>query len=420
MTPAPSTLLLRSQADARLAALSASGSEAAFATLVERHRRALYALALTLVPAADADDLVQQTLLRGWVALTEGTRVEHPKPWLLQILRHLAWRQLAQRSGSLGRLDEPAGTAAAAAAAAATDDAYAAFQTRASLRETLAQVAQLPAGQRQALIEHAVHGRGQRQIAEDLGSSEGAVRQLLFRARATLRAAATALVPWPLIARLAGAGSAGSTGAAGVGAAAKVSLAVALTGAAAGGLVAELPSRAPRSAAPPHERRAAPSPVVTPAAPAVAAAGSHRPTTAAAALAPPDSRRPAARARRTPAARPAAATATPVAARRDEGENAVSESHGGSAGQRPASAAPRPSGVAHRGPARGEPESSSADDGAPTDDGRDAPAPADAPGADDEPAEAPALDEAPIAPAPAGGRRDEQDLIGPPLDDEQD
>jgi hypothetical protein len=90
------------------------------------------------------------------------------------------------------------------------------------VRETFASIADLPARQRKALVETAIHGRPRAELASLLGLPEGAVRQLVHRARATLREAATAITPLPLLYKLmenreragelAGAGSVGLTG----------------------------------------------------------------------------------------------------------------------------------------------------------------------------------------------------------------
>ena len=67
------------------------------------------------------------------------------------------------------------------------------------MRRTLTGLAALPEAQREALLRTAVEGRSQEQVAAELGLSEGAVRGLVYRARAALRAAATALTPAPLV-----------------------------------------------------------------------------------------------------------------------------------------------------------------------------------------------------------------------------
>jgi hypothetical protein len=67
------------------------------------------------------------------------------------------------------------------------------------MHDVLASVAALPDDERDALLQSAVHGGSGRQIAGSLGVDESTVRQLVFRARATLRAAAAAIVTPPLL-----------------------------------------------------------------------------------------------------------------------------------------------------------------------------------------------------------------------------
>jgi DNA-directed RNA polymerase specialized sigma24 family protein len=48
----------------------------------------------------------------------------------------------------------------------------------------------LPDSQREVIVRHAFDGDSHERIAADLGVTAGAIRQLAFRARGTLRAAA--------------------------------------------------------------------------------------------------------------------------------------------------------------------------------------------------------------------------------------
>ena len=87
------------------------------------------------------------------------------------------------------------------------------MERRAVVRQTLTGLAALPERQREALLRIAVEGRSQEEVARELGVTEGAVRQLVHRARLTLRAAATAVVAaaagqWAAAAGASGAGRA--------------------------------------------------------------------------------------------------------------------------------------------------------------------------------------------------------------------
>ena len=54
----------------------------------------------------------------------------------------------------------------------------------------MAAVRALPDSQRQVIVRHAFNGETHEDIAADLGLAPGAIRQLAYRARGTLRAAA--------------------------------------------------------------------------------------------------------------------------------------------------------------------------------------------------------------------------------------
>jgi RNA polymerase sigma factor (sigma-70 family) len=54
----------------------------------------------------------------------------------------------------------------------------------------VAAVRKLPASQRQVIVRHAFNGETHEDIAAELGLAPGAIRQLAYRARGTLRAAA--------------------------------------------------------------------------------------------------------------------------------------------------------------------------------------------------------------------------------------
>ena len=72
-------------------------------------------------------------------------------------------------------------------------------ERRMAVREALEGLAALPEMQRDVLVSTAVDGLSHEEVAHALGLSSGAVRGLVYRARATLRAAAAAVLPGPLI-----------------------------------------------------------------------------------------------------------------------------------------------------------------------------------------------------------------------------
>jgi RNA polymerase sigma factor (sigma-70 family) len=180
--------LLRAQSDYRLLELAREGHERAFEALVRRYHKPLLAYGRRLLPAAVAEDAVQQSLLQAWQALQRGTEVRDLGPWLHRIVYHSAIRM--QR--------RPFDELAPVAPAPTVEAPHVHLERRMAAREALAGVAALPELQREALVQTALDGRSHQQVAETLGLTDGAVRGLLYRARTRLRAAAAALTPLPL------------------------------------------------------------------------------------------------------------------------------------------------------------------------------------------------------------------------------
>jgi hypothetical protein len=73
------------------------------------------------------------------------------------------------------------------------------LERRSTARATLTALVALPEIQREALLQTAVQGRSYESVAGAMGVSEGALRGLVYRARTTLRTAATAITPAPLV-----------------------------------------------------------------------------------------------------------------------------------------------------------------------------------------------------------------------------
>jgi RNA polymerase sigma factor (sigma-70 family) len=202
VSPRLSDLLLSSQSDERLVSLARSGHERAFAVIVERYRPELQATARRLCRDGRSEDVVQQAFLSAFSALRSGAEVKHLRGWLYQIVRNAAGRPQAPPCVPLDRVTVSA------------DTVEEIVQQRAMAKSALSEIARLPARQRQAMIGTAVDGLARADIAHTMGLSEGAVRQLVHRARATLRSAVTALTPWPLVRWIAAVGpdTPGTTG----------------------------------------------------------------------------------------------------------------------------------------------------------------------------------------------------------------
>jgi RNA polymerase sigma factor (sigma-70 family) len=181
MKRALSPTALAAAPDARLVALTRAGDERAFAAIVDRYRAPLARHCGRYLDPAAADDALQQTFINAHAALT-GERASIPlalKPWLYRIARNAALNlardpQLEEVPADLESRDEP-------------DDIVC---RRERFESVVGAVRALPRSQREVIVRHAFEGETHEDIAADLGMSPGAIRQLAFRARGNLRAAA--------------------------------------------------------------------------------------------------------------------------------------------------------------------------------------------------------------------------------------
>jgi RNA polymerase sigma factor (sigma-70 family) len=187
-------MVLRSQTDERLVALTRDGHDQAFGAITERYRRELMAHARRLAPRDRCEDIVQQATLSAWRALRSQADVRDVRAWLHRIVHNVAVRVAA------GSLDQEQLSESIAASASTEGE----VERRLAAREALAALAALPEPQRRAVQLTAIEGRSGREAAGALAISEGALRQLVHRARTTLRSAATALMPLPLVTWAAG------------------------------------------------------------------------------------------------------------------------------------------------------------------------------------------------------------------------
>jgi RNA polymerase sigma factor (sigma-70 family) len=217
---------LRAQPDRRLVRLAREGHDAAMEEIVRRYRPALVGYAARIVPAHRAEDVVQESLSRAMIALVEDEREINLKPWLYAIVRNRALNDLRDERSHEPMPDDFDGVRQPQEVA----------ERREEVASLVAAMGALPDGQRDAIVQRELEGRSHEEIAARLGSTPGAVRGLIFRARLTLRDAIGALVPLPLVRWLLGEASSVEAAAGAGGAAAAGGIAAA--GAAGGGGVA--------------------------------------------------------------------------------------------------------------------------------------------------------------------------------------
>ncbi|MDX6699655.1 MAG: hypothetical protein QOE65_3052 [Solirubrobacteraceae bacterium] len=187
--------VLRCQTDDRLVDLVRAGNDRAFEAIVDRYRRPLVRYCGRLLPPARAEDAVQQAFMNAFAALRRNDNHLDLRPWLYRIAHNAALNALRESGWAHDALE-------AAALRGAAESAHDAAERRADLRTVLAAVQGLPDRQRDAIVLRELEGRTYEQIGVELDTSGGAVRQLLNRARNTLRAGVSALTPAGLLARL--------------------------------------------------------------------------------------------------------------------------------------------------------------------------------------------------------------------------
>jgi RNA polymerase sigma-70 factor (ECF subfamily) len=180
----------RYASEERLLKLAALGDERAWEALMRRHQAYLQACCRPIVGESCAQDAVQQAFVSAWRSVLRGCEVRNVRAWLATIARRAALQMLRED----GPREQP--LARSAAAEQPTHDQH---ELLARARAALAAVATLPAQEREALVWTSLQGRSTRETASALGVSEGALRQLVFRARARARAAVGGVLPSTLL-----------------------------------------------------------------------------------------------------------------------------------------------------------------------------------------------------------------------------
>jgi RNA polymerase sigma-70 factor, ECF subfamily len=196
--------------DEALVAAARAGDEAAFAALVERHRRELRVHCYRMLGSFDeAEDLVQETFLRAWRHLRRFEGRSTVRAWLYRIAtnacldslerrpRRVLPHQLAPPSDPSTALPPRADVAwlqpfpdllAPEPAVASETEPDAVVVARETIELTfLAAIQHLPPRQRAALILRDVLGWSAAQTADALDGSVASVNSALQRARKTLK-----------------------------------------------------------------------------------------------------------------------------------------------------------------------------------------------------------------------------------------
>ena len=166
--------------DEALMARVARGDERAFRELASRHLPPMLGLARRILGnAADAEDVVQEAMLRVWTHAPRWRPLALFRTWLTRVVvnlcidrkRRAPWVELE----AAGEIIDPAPHAGAKAERDERD------------RMVAAGIAQLPARQRAAIMLTYGDGMSNSQVAEILDTSVSAVETLLVRGKQNLR-----------------------------------------------------------------------------------------------------------------------------------------------------------------------------------------------------------------------------------------
>jgi RNA polymerase sigma-70 factor, ECF subfamily len=196
-------------ASAVLAAARA-GDEAAFAELLEPHRRELHAHCYRMLGSVhDADDALQETMLRAWRGLPRFEGRSSIRSWLYTIATNACLDQIGRRPKRVLPLDyrpatDPQVTPGDPVVESVwlepypdellgVEDGYASPEARYERREGvelafIAALQHLPATQRAVLILREVLGFSARETAEMLDTTVASANSALQRARAGVEA----------------------------------------------------------------------------------------------------------------------------------------------------------------------------------------------------------------------------------------
>lgn len=173
------------RSDAQLVHATLAGDREAFGALVDRHRRAVFALALQRgLQPAEAEDVAQEVFIKAYRSLGELKQPDAFARWLYGIASHVGAdqarvRQRRHRESGLDGLDEPA---------APPHDRV--TQALGEERERILRaLGELDEAKRVVITMRYLEGLTPKEIAERLGEPRGTVRSRLHHALSYLQAA---------------------------------------------------------------------------------------------------------------------------------------------------------------------------------------------------------------------------------------
>lgn len=189
---------MAAEADSQLMLRVKEGDETSFSLLLHRFRVPVCQFLYRMVHnQAVAEELAQEVFLRVYRARGSYEPSAKFSTWLYRIATHLALNHLRDSRHDRWQTSTDDGATDGPALQLAAQDSSVEEQLLAQSRAQQIQnaVGLLPEKQRLAVILHKYQELDYRQIAELLGTSESAVKSLLFRAYETLRERLASLAP---------------------------------------------------------------------------------------------------------------------------------------------------------------------------------------------------------------------------------
>lgn len=158
------------------------GDEKAFAELVKRYQRPVYALCNRYLRGSEAEDVAQETFVKAFLHVREIDSARPILPWLYTVARNLCLDRLRRRKFEANVEPSPN----TASAEPSVDDAVAG---RIDLERLKTAFAALPEGPREALALFHLEGMAYQDIATTLEVPIGTVMTWIFRGRKELKKA---------------------------------------------------------------------------------------------------------------------------------------------------------------------------------------------------------------------------------------
>jgi len=169
--------------DSELARRVGNGDAEAFASLDARYRSTLIRYASTLLRRSehDAEDVVQDVLIRAHDTLRRGDRPDELRPWLYRLTRNRAIDEVRRKRWGDESLD-----ADHTLSGDGRQDPDTVLRRKETLRHLVEDLADLPVRQREALLARELDDQSPEQVAAQLGVSVMAAHKLATRARENL------------------------------------------------------------------------------------------------------------------------------------------------------------------------------------------------------------------------------------------